>query len=89
MEAALPVLLKHGVKRAGLFGSYADGTATEASDIDLLVEQKMGSSLVELATLWLELEERFHRKVDVVEYAGIKPLLRAPILAQEIRFHDR
>ena len=28
----------YGVKRIGLFGSYANGTYTEASDIDIIVE---------------------------------------------------
>ena len=88
IETALPVLMKHGVKRAGLFGSYADGTATEKSDIDLLVEMKAGSSLIELATLQIDLEDHFARKVDVVEDAGIKPLLRRSRLDQEFRFHE-
>ena len=33
-----PVFAAHGVKRAVLFGSYAKGTATPHSDVDLLVD---------------------------------------------------
>ncbi len=33
-----PVFASHGVKEAVLFGSYAKGTATEKSDVDLLVD---------------------------------------------------
>ena len=87
IETALPMLVKHGVERAGLLGSYVDGSATEDSDIDILVEMKAGSSLIELASLQIDLEDRFRRKVDVVEYAGIKPILRSSILGQELRFH--
>ena len=29
---------KYGVKKIGLFGSYAAGAATEESDIDILIE---------------------------------------------------
>lgn len=36
-----PVFAAHGVKRAVLFGSYAKGTATEKSDIDLLVDSRL------------------------------------------------
>ena len=33
-----PVFSEHGVRKAVLFGSYAKGTATEHSDVDLLVD---------------------------------------------------
>ena len=87
IERALPILLHHGVKRAGLFGSFVHGEANDRSDIDMLVELRSGSSLIELASLQLDLQERFSRKVDLVEYAGLKPMLRASILNDEVRFH--
>lgn len=87
IATATPILTGHRVRKAGLFGSFADDTASDTSDIDLLVEMAPGSSLVELAALWLDLQSRFGRKVDLVEYAGIKPLLKDRILAQELRFH--
>jgi len=37
---ALPILKKHGVVRAGIFGSYATGENKKNSDIDILVEIK-------------------------------------------------
>lgn len=33
-----PVFASHGVKEAVLFGSYAKGTATATSDVDLVVD---------------------------------------------------
>ena len=33
-----PVFSRYGVRRAVLFGSYGKGTATEKSDVDLLVD---------------------------------------------------
>ena len=39
LKAALaPVLDRYGVRRAVLFGSYGKGSATEKSDVDLLVD---------------------------------------------------
>ena len=39
LQAVLsPVFQAHGVKRATLFGSYAKGSATARSDVDLLVD---------------------------------------------------
>jgi len=36
-----PVFDAYGVKRAVLFGSVAKGTATEKSDVDLLVDSRL------------------------------------------------
>lgn len=33
-----PVFQKNGVKKATLFGSYSKGTATQSSDVDLMVD---------------------------------------------------
>ncbi len=37
----LPVLEKNMISRAVLFGSYSKGTATELSDIDIMVESHL------------------------------------------------
>lgn len=45
------------------------------------------NSIVELAALWIDVQQHFGRKVDLIEYAGITPMLRERILAHELRFH--
>jgi predicted nucleotidyltransferase len=50
-----------------LFGSYADNTATDNSDIDLLIE--FLSSNVSLFTLYnikSEIKEKLQKKVDLI-----------------------
>ena len=37
-EILSPVFDRYGIRRAVLFGSYGKGTATEKSDVDLLVD---------------------------------------------------
>ena len=37
-ELLSPVFDRYGIRRAVLFGSYGKGTATEKSDVDLLVD---------------------------------------------------
>ena len=37
---AVPILKKHGVLKAGIFGSYATGKTKKNSDVDILVEIK-------------------------------------------------
>jgi len=82
-ESISSVLKKYGVKRAALFGSIARGEATEESDIDLLVEFEEGKSLLDLAGLKLELEDLLRKKVDVLTYASLHPLLKERILSEQ------
>jgi len=62
------VLEKHGVKRAGLFGSIVRGKAMEGSDVDILVEIEENISLLDFVGLKIEIEEVLNKKVDLVEY---------------------
>ena len=80
----LPVLEKYGIKRAGLFGSVVKGEEREDSDVDILVELPYDASLLELSGLKIELEELIGKKVDVLTYESLYPLLREPILSEEI-----
>ena len=81
----LPILKKYGVKRAGVFGSVVRGEAMENSDVDIMVEIKRDDiSLIDFVGIKLELEEALNRKVDLVEYSTIKPLIRERILSEEV-----
>jgi len=78
-----PFLVKeYGVRRIGLFGSYAKGKAHESSDIDLVIEfeRPIGFQFVELAEY---LEEVLGRKVDLLTPASIRGI-RIPWVAEEI-----
>ncbi len=79
----LPILRKNDVNRASLFGSVVRGEATEESDIDLLVEFKGEKSLLDLAGLKIELEELMGKKVDVLTYNSLHPLLKDRILREQ------
>jgi len=67
-----------GVRRIGLFGSFAKGQANEASDIDLIVEfeRPIGLRFVELVE---HLETVFGRKVDLLTPAGIQGIRRKDV----------
>lgn len=80
----VPVLRRHGVRRAGVFGSYARGEATSQSDVDLLVELRPDASLLDLVALKLELEQALGRAADLVEYRAIHPLLRERVLREQV-----
>ena len=80
-----PLLRRRGVVKAGIFGSYARGEQKKRSDVDLLVETKKSMSLFDFVGLKLALESRLKKKIDLVEYKAIKPLLKRSILKEEIR----
>ena len=72
-----------GVRKLGLFGSYARGNEKEASDIDFLVEfeKKTFDNYMDLKIF---LERLFGCKVDLVIADVVKPRLRRPILEETI-----
>ena len=79
----LPVLQRYDVVRASVFGSFVRGEVQEGSDIDILVEFKGEKSLLDLAGLKIELEELLGRRVDVLTYNSLHPLLRDKILDEQ------
>ena len=72
---------KYRVIRMGLFGSYARGTATEESDIDILIEFEPGADIWDLAGLKIFLENLFKKPVDVATVNSIRPEMKGAILA--------
>ena len=79
----LPVLKKEGIKKAGIFGSYATGEQKKNSDIDILVE--FDGSLLDLIGMEIELKKILKKKVDMLTYRSINPLLKRRILNEEVR----
>lgn len=86
-DKIVPVLVRHQIKRAGIFGSVAKGKATSKSDIDILVELGNKISLLEFVGIKYELEDLLGRKVDLVEYQAVKPRLKNRIMSEEIRIY--
>ncbi len=81
-QTAVSVARAHGVQEIALFGSYARGTQTEKSDIDLMVTMPRRSSLLDLVGLKLDLEKALKKNVDIIPSHCIKPILRESILAE-------
>jgi uncharacterized protein len=80
----LPIIRRYGVMRLGLFGSCIRGNMKDDSDIDILVEIKDDISLLDYVGLKLEIEEVLGKKVDLVEYDMIKPILKDRILSEQV-----
>jgi hypothetical protein len=70
---------KYKVKNISIFGSYADGTAVDTSDLDLLVEFFAPDvSLLTLIDLKYSIEDRLNINVDVIHAPIDKDALIKP-----------
>jgi len=75
IEAHKEELRNLDVKRLGLFGSFLKGRPKKGSDLDFLVVfgRPTFDNFMDLKFL---LEKIFHRKVDLVTEASLKPALK-------------
>ena len=65
-EAVFSVSEKYPITRVYLFGSRAEGTNQNDSDVDLIIEFSKTVSLLTLSSVKVELEELLHLEVDIV-----------------------
>jgi hypothetical protein len=88
---AIEILKKHeamikqryGVKKIGIFGSFARGEEKEVSDIDVLVDFNEGAKTFDhFMELKFFLEDLFGRKVDLVTVTALRPQLKEGILRE-------
>lgn len=76
---------RFGVKSLALFGSAARGEATEASDVDVLVEFDRPISLFDLGGLTSYLKDVLGvEKVDVSVADSVHPALRENIFGEAL-----
>lgn len=79
----------YGIIKAGIFGSYARGEASSESDIDLLLEFNGVIGLMRLGHLKSDLEETFGKKIDILQFCAINPLIRDHVLQEVIIIYDQ
>jgi predicted nucleotidyltransferase len=74
-EKLEPLAIKYDVKHIDLFGSYANGNATEESDVDLLVEffEPKLKSIAHTMGLLEESMEKLGKSVDIVTLPIARP----------------
>jgi len=78
------ILKRQDVQRAAFFGSSATGEAKQQSDVDILVDFKGEKSLLDLVALKIEIEKALQRKVDVLTYDSLAPLIREQVLKEQV-----
>ena len=76
---------RFGVRKIGIFGSFARGEEKEESDIDILVEfQDNYKTFDNYMGLKFFLEDLFDRKIDLVTIDALRPQLKDDILQEVI-----
>ena len=87
-SVALPVTAiraaaaRHGAVRVRLFGSFARGEQTPASDLDLLVDLAPGADILDLVAIKQDVEDLTGRRVDAVTERSLSPYLRESVLKE-------
>ena len=77
-----PLLYRdYSVKQIGLFGSFSNGTFSDDSDVDILVELEKPIGW-KFFSLELYLEKLFNRKIDLVTRNALKDQIKDHILSK-------
>ena len=79
-EKVVPILQRHGVTYAAVFGSLARGEDRPQSDVDILVRLGRPTGMIGYMLLVESLEECLQRKVDVVTEQSLNKYVRPYVL---------
>ena len=66
-----PLFRDYGVRKAVLFGSYGKGTATEKSDVDLLVDSRLRG--LHFVGFLDDIQRALGKDVDLFDVSHIQP----------------
>lgn len=84
-HALVAVAAAHGASNLRVFGSVAQGTEGDDSDVDLLVDLPPGMGLLGMARLQADLGAVLDgHRIDLVPSASLKPGVRERITSQAI-----
>jgi len=80
----IKILKENKIKKAGIFGSYAKGKNKKSSDIDIIIEPEKNTGFG-FFKIQMQLEEKLGKKIDLITYNSIHPMLKERILNEEVR----
>ncbi|MDR2446818.1 MAG: nucleotidyltransferase domain-containing protein [Treponema sp.] len=67
-EKIAPIARRYHIPAIYVFGSYARGQATDASDLDIIIDRTGSTirSLIDMGSLYCDLNESFNMEVDLI-----------------------
>ncbi|PKM52452.1 MAG: nucleotidyltransferase [Firmicutes bacterium HGW-Firmicutes-7] len=89
-DAVTPLAKARGINKVYLFGSYARGSATDKSDIDLEVDT-VGNpiGLFALSGLRLDIQNQLHKNIDLVTSGGLKNDFKKEIKKERVLIYEK
>ena len=81
-ERVLHIATERGARNVRVFGSALTGLDRDGSDLDLLVDLPMGTSLLHIVGLQQDIEDALGVKVDLCTERELHPALKDRILAE-------
>ncbi len=88
-ERIIPLLNRYGIKRAGLFGSYAREQGSSSSDLDFVLDVPDSMDFSELMGLQELLKEVLDKEVDIVEFSELKGEMKYNVLKDMVLLYEQ
>lgn len=88
-EAVNSVSPAFDIQKVYLFGSFARGEQSEASDIDLCVETGSCFTLINAANYSMQIKDLTGREVDVVTERSLYPHVRNSMLKERTLLYEQ
>jgi len=85
----VPIFRRYGVKKAGVFGSFARGEAKRESDIDFYVIYGPKTTLFTIGGINYDLETTLKRRVDLADGGMLRPEFKPSILKDLRIFYEK
>lgn len=86
-NAIAPIARQYGAERVYLFGSYARGTATPTSDIDLRIDKGAITGLIALSSFRIAVLEKLDKNVDLLTTGSLDDEFLESIRNEEIMIY--
>ena len=89
LQALVELCERNDIRRLRVFGSFARGDESDASDVDLIADFAERKSLLDLVRIEREFAERLGRNVDLLTEAALSPYLRDRVLQESRLVYER
>ena len=83
-----PIADAFGVEKVSVFGSYSKGTATEKSDLDLIIKKGKIRSLFQLSGFRLAVEDALCIPVDLITTEANDQQFLSMIASDEVTIYE-